>query len=1073
MSEKKDKIPPTTDVSNTPNGKKMKQTRIPFKPLESSSKEGTSSPVTGESRKRKLSTTEDDDRSMKLSKIGAAKENIAKTDEVTVLDMVDLVEDIDMPDNEITASDVLPKETKKSTKDVAAEGTPLRRSSRRIDSEVPAKVVIKIPSAKKKKVNERPSKVVVDAKIEETDEDDDVILIDSEENSLNSIDGKEKGGNDIVPTEDESSFVLDGDSGSNSNITESTEPVAVIPSFDAADSNVTSSDNHESDVAVEKEVNVVPDSESENVSIVEADINQLDATVAGEEKVSSSSALSVSDKIDESHGKEETLLASANEANSSDLESNVDNNRETEMDTDFDQSKVSTPTSSKVGRRTRKSVDAMNSPKTPAMKTTDKNALTPKQMQKKLESEQKRMAKEKAKEERERKIQEAKEERERKILEAKEERERKIQEAKEERERKIQEEKEQRQKERDEKERIKKKERDDKEEQKRKEREDKEEQRRKEKEEREKKKQAEIDAKNEEKRLKEEERVAKEEAELKKKRKEAEAFTKFFAKKSNKSSEYDKMDVDDVEVTLNFMPFRVKPDMRLAPIVRRQLSPTRKSQFDGEVLNSTESRPTTDLYIQSLRNGGRTTEKQGKTWPSEDNNDDVILLDELEGSTSIEESSAIQKYRAKFFKFEENRRPPYYGTWQKKSSVITPRRPFATDEKFFDYEIDSDDEWEDEEPGESLHGSDDEKDKESDDDYDIDNEFFVPHGHLSDEELANNDEIDEDNSPDTQKAKLKIMQKVFSDEMKKKTEKIKPRLIGLIWQNKDGNQPLGCPSVIWEMLLMRSMIFNGPTIKMPIIQSVEKNDATDDNGEAKKGSAVKKRIKLAEESVPDLLRLIHGNTNSSEFLSKEFRAFTAQKNKDDDKFQEFSLTSIRLKIKELAEWKPCPEEGPMMNKLCWYVASEQRKHYNLEDLSVINDWTYTLTPKSKTKSESKKAKENEKVKPPPDAPDEPPSSAKTPKSKLGNIEKFTKVLSDDDKKKNFSIVQEDVPSAKPKTDAEPSPKPAKKRVKLLMSVPRGQEIPVQTKNSLISQYLSSTNASKKSTNAEEPICIDD
>jgi len=59
---------------------------------------------------------------------------------------------------------------------------------------------------------------------------------------------------------------------------------------------------------------------------------------------------------------------------------------------------------------------------------------------------------------------------------------------------------------------------------------------------------------------------------------------------------------------------------------------------------------------------------------------------------------------------------------------------------FFDYEVDSDDEWEEEEPGESLHGSDDEK--ESEDEYEVDNEFFVPHGYLSDEE--NVGEKDED-----------------------------------------------------------------------------------------------------------------------------------------------------------------------------------------------------------------------------------------------------------------------------------------------------------------------------------------
>jgi len=53
----------------------------------------------------------------------------------------------------------------------------------------------------------------------------------------------------------------------------------------------------------------------------------------------------------------------------------------------------------------------------------------------------------------------------------------------------------------------------------------------------------------------------------------------------------------------------------------------------------------------------------------------------------------------------------------------------------FDYEIDSDDEWE-EDPGESIHGTDEE---ESEDDYEVDNDVFVPHGYLSDEECQNKD----------------------------------------------------------------------------------------------------------------------------------------------------------------------------------------------------------------------------------------------------------------------------------------------------------------------------------------------
>lgn len=36
-------------------------------------------------------------------------------------------------------------------------------------------------------------------------------------------------------------------------------------------------------------------------------------------------------------------------------------------------------------------------------------------------------------------------------------------------------------------------------------------------------------------------------------------------------------------------------------------------------------------------------------------------------------------YRAKFFKFSENRRPAYYGTWRKKSNKVRPRNPLGLD----------------------------------------------------------------------------------------------------------------------------------------------------------------------------------------------------------------------------------------------------------------------------------------------------------------------------------------------------------------------------------------------------------
>ena len=60
-----------------------------------------------------------------------------------------------------------------------------------------------------------------------------------------------------------------------------------------------------------------------------------------------------------------------------------------------------------------------------------------------------------------------------------------------------------------------------------------------------------------------------------------------------------------------------------------------------------------------------------------------------------------QRIRSKLFRFEENRRPAYWRTWRKLSQFVGPRRPFGK-EPNMDYEVDSDDEWEEEEPGDSL-----------------------------------------------------------------------------------------------------------------------------------------------------------------------------------------------------------------------------------------------------------------------------------------------------------------------------------------------------------------------------------
>uniref|UniRef100_A0A182QTZ9 Chromatin assembly factor 1 subunit p150 C-terminal domain-containing protein n=1 Tax=Anopheles farauti TaxID=69004 RepID=A0A182QTZ9_9DIPT len=759
--------------------------------------------------------------------------------------------------------------------------------------------------------------------------------------------------------------------------------------------------------------------------------------------------------------------------------------------------------------------------------------LTPKQIARRQEYERKRTLKQQEKQEKRRKLQEERDEKARE----KEEQERQ---RKKEREQKE----EQRRKEREEKEELKRKDREEKEEQKRKEREEKEEQKRKEREEKEKKRQAEMEQKNEEKRAKEEERRKKEEqreeerkrkeeekeAEEKRKQKVSQAFTSFFVKKpmvgNGLKASDDENSVESVHggsaipgtalTQQRFMPFCVKGDMRLAPVIRRVLDPMQRNALEKIVENPGAGKHSTDcaqLYLELLRRDAHKPIKTGRTWivEEEDEKDEIMIVDENVCHQIEEDPSKIkQTFRTKFFLFEENRRPPYRGTWRKVSTQIKARRPFAQDTKFFDYEVDSDDEWEEEEPGESLHGSDDEKDVDPEEEYEVDNEFFVPHGHLSDEELHAEEEGElEDNSSEAQKAKLKIMQQEFVAEMKKKTEKIKPRLIGCIWSNvisEDGSDQKRseCSAIILKMLNERAMLYNPDEpisfTRTAVTGTGGDHDAAETSPLNDNEKPVPKKVKITDDAVGDLARLVHGNVNNRKFLVREFSAFWSSNNDS----VEFSLESIKTKIKDIANWGPCQLEGPMMGKLCWTVDETVLKHHDLTELTLPNGWKYHLEKNKPTKPEKRTtaaAKEDDTetalaastAKIDGSSKEDKSSSAKAATNGtaaaspevVGTITKFAKVLTNDERMKGLAVVENkheqqsepeaakhEKPSsgkdkdtvkgaaattavAKAKNAGDGATKQkSKKRVQLLMSVPRGQAINQSTKNSLISQFLS-------------------
>ncbi|XP_030380801.1 chromatin assembly factor 1 subunit A-A [Scaptodrosophila lebanonensis] len=715
--------------------------------------------------------------------------------------------------------------------------------------------------------------------------------------------------------------------------------------------------------------------------------------------------------------------------------------------------------------------------------------------------------------------------------------------AREEKERKLQEERMQKQQEREEREQAKKREREQKEEQRRKEREEKEEQKRKEREERERKRQAEVDSKMEEKRKrneakeevqrkKDEERrrkeqekeEAREKEELKKKRA-AESFSKFFVQKQPKPSQDNICDHEQsscdsgnsqlerkLTFRLAFRPFQVKGDMLLAPVLRSTLDEEQRKQLDTLVHHRPQKlegagdgdhdddeeedivrrKPPTraQLYLSELRLGRhkpKHTQRDAAliSRPKDDDDEeDVQIVGDLStpGMPILEEKpKQLPPMRAKYLHFSDNRRPPYYGTWRKRSNLIKARRPFGQDKSHFDYEIDSDCEWEEEEPGESLSASEDEKERESEEeDYEVDNEWFVPHGHLSDEEMQNDGEMEDGNTREAQKAKLQVMQQEFAQEMKKQTKKIKPRLWGPVWLDENGE------SLLLREVFTQTIDMYGSWQLEPLSLEPPPELAIEEEPMEEKASP----LVLDGVLLQQLVRLIHGNSNSKIFLISEYLEYL--KTQTDLTLPSKSL--LREKFDEYATWKPV-ELGSQESsnngnanpngsgngggsskklkkpkkRLCWVVNADVLEKFQLTDLTLQNQWQYMLTPKiSNADTSLREEKESTPL------PDLIGTNESTPQSKTKpGITKFTKSLQELAKSQTSSSPTSSAASAKPTTVTATSV--PKKRGTLLMSVPRDQQFHAPTKNALISQYLKkqSDEAKARKTAAASPTPVDD
>lgn len=116
----------------------------------------------------------------------------------------------------------------------------------------------------------------------------------------------------------------------------------------------------------------------------------------------------------------------------------------------------------------------------------------------------------------------------------------------------------------------------------------------------------------------------------------------------------------------------------LAKSPHASFSTSKKADFDS----SLHSQNLQSSYLQQAR-GKRPRALAKKTGPDVSPDvslEEVVIVSPPKAAgCCIDGSSKANGLRFKLLQFQENYRPAYYGTWQKKSSMISRRNPFRKD----------------------------------------------------------------------------------------------------------------------------------------------------------------------------------------------------------------------------------------------------------------------------------------------------------------------------------------------------------------------------------------------------------
>ncbi|XP_015262235.1 PREDICTED: chromatin assembly factor 1 subunit A [Gekko japonicus] len=454
------------------------------------------------------------------------------------------------------------------------------------------------------------------------------------------------------------------------------------------------------------------------------------------------------------------------------------------------------------------------------------------------------------------------------------------------------------------------------------------------KEEKRKEKQEALEAKLEEKRKKEEEKRLKEEE--KRIKAEKAEITRFFQKPKTPPA----------PKTLagwcgKFAPFEIKENMVLSPLCRVAFDQDLMDQLDYHLQDqSCDASLLKELKGREPGKSGPTLLRSSSTGP--DVNSDVVVV----GSSQAGDVPERKKFgRMKLLQFCENHRPAYWGTWNKKSSFIKPRNPWSKDTTLLDYEVESDEEWEEEEPGESLSHSEGDDDEDGGEEEDEDDGFFVPHGYLSEDEGV------------TEKVRQKLKAKEW-DELIAKGKRLgvlQPVKIGCVWEGQESSHGSGS-----DLKLLQQFQASVLDTSLGDEEQTEKSD---------------KKKTTDQQILGQLLPLLHGNINGSKVIIQEFQGccrlgllpdsnsgaaaapsstenspMSPNPSRAQTPVHEGNGVPSKARLKRIISENSVYEKRPE-HRMCWYVHPEVLKSFGQEDLPVPCQWNYTTQVPSVTKEE--------------------------------------------------------------------------------------------------------------------------